>query len=99
MSIKPTSLLLVLVFSIFYTVNVLSNDNKTTPKILYENKCSRCHGLDRITHSTKPPDQWISTVDRMREKDTTWFSHEEAQTIAAYLSSDDAENISGDHDL
>jgi hypothetical protein len=96
MKIKAITLLSVLVFSIFYTVNVLSNDSNLTPKLLYENKCSRCHGLDKITQETKPPDQWTSTVNRMRQKDTTWISLEEAQTIATYLISNVSEKNSND---
>ena len=87
MKTKVTPLLLVLIFSTFYTVNVSSGDNNITPKMLFENKCSRCHGLDRITQATKSPDQWSSTVNRMRQKDTNWISQEEARTIAAYLAS------------
>jgi hypothetical protein len=97
MKIRAISLLLVLVFSIFYAVNVLSNDNNITPKLLYENKCSRCHGLDRITQATKSPDQWSSTVNRMRQKDITWISEEEAQTIAAYLAPNVSEKNSDDN--
>ena len=87
MKIKATPLLLMLVFSIFYTVNGFSNENKITPKLLYENKCSRCHGLDKITQAVKAPDQWGYTVHRMRQKDKTWISQGEAQTIATYLAS------------
>jgi len=97
MKIKTIPLLLVLVFSIFYTVNVLSNENYIIPKLLYENKCSRCHGFDRITQATKSPDQWSSTVNRMRQKDTTWISQEEAQTIATYIASNVSEKNSDDH--
>jgi hypothetical protein len=97
MKIKTISLLLVLVFSIFYAVTVLSNDNNISPRLLYENKCSRCHGLDRITQAIKSPDQWISTVNRMRQKDRTWISDEESQTIATYLASYVSEKTSGDH--
>jgi len=97
MKIKTISLVLVLVFSIFYAMNVLSNDSNITPKLLYENKCSRCHGLDRITQATKSPDQWSSTVNRMRQKDTSWISEEKTRTIAAYLASYVSEKDSDDH--
>ena len=69
----------------------ISKDNNITPKLLYENKCSKCHGLNRITQAIKLPDQWIPTVNRMRQKDKNWINQEEAQTIAAYLAS----NVSG----
>ena len=88
---KTVTLLLLFVFSIFYALNVVSADNNITPKHLYETKCSRCHGLDKITQAVKSPDQWNLTVNRMRQKDPTWISQEEAQTIAVYL----ATNVSG----
>ena len=90
---KAIPLLLVFVFSFFYAVNVLSDDNNITPKLLYENKCSRCHGLERITQAIKSPDQWSYTVNRMREKNKTWISQGEAQTIAKYLASNVSKKI------
>ena len=78
MKVKAILLLFMLVFSIFYTANVFSNENKITPKLLYENKCSRCHELDKITQAIKAPDQWSYTVHRMREKDKNWISQGEA---------------------
>ena len=54
-------------------------------------------GLDRITQATKSPDQWSSTINKMRQKDTTWISQEEARTIAAYLSSYVSEKNSDYH--
>ena len=97
MKIKTAPLLLMFAFSIFYPVNALSDYDNITPKLLYEKKCSRCHGLDRITQATKSPDQWSATVNRMRQKDAAWISQEEAQTIAAYLASDDSEKTSNNH--
>jgi hypothetical protein len=98
MKTKKISLLLVLVFSIFYTADILSDDNDITPKLLYENKCSKCHGLDRSINAMKLPDQWNSTVNRMRQKDTSWISLEEAQTIIAYLASNAPNKESYRHD-
>ena len=77
----------VLGFSVFWSVSALSGGNNDISKSLFENKCSRCHGLDKITQTVKTPDQWSSTVHRMREKDTNWISAEDAQTIALYLAS------------
>ena len=56
-------------------------------KSLFESKCSRCHGPERIIQAVKTPAQWSFTVNRMRGKDIDWISDEEAQTIAAYLAS------------
>jgi len=96
MKTKVIPLLSALVFSIFYTVNVLPNDNSIIPESLLENKCSRCHGIDRIKQATKSPDQWNFTVNRMRQKDISWISQEEAQAIAAYLASNLSEKVSDD---
>ena len=65
MKIRAIILSCVLGFSAFYSVNVLANDNSDTSKSLYENKCSRCHGLEKITQTVKTPDQWSLTVNRM----------------------------------
>ena len=87
MKIRVILLSCVLGFSVFYSVNVLSNGNNDTSKLLFENKCSRCHGLERITQAVKTPSEWSFTVNRMREKDIHWISDEEVQTIATYLAS------------
>ena len=87
MKIRAKIFFCVLGFSIFCSVNVLSNSNNDTSISLFENKCSRCHGLERITKTVKTPDQWRFTVNRMREKDMNWISEEEAQTISTYLAS------------
>ncbi|MBN2059909.1 MAG: hypothetical protein JW882_05770, partial [Deltaproteobacteria bacterium] len=65
---------------------------------LYENKCSRCHGLDRITQAVKSPEQWSDTVHRMGQKDKTWISEGEAQTIATYLASNFSKKSDGQND-
>ena len=87
MNIKAILLFCLLYFLVFFPVNVLSNGNSNTSKLLFENKCSRCHGLERITQTVKTPVQWSFTVNRMREKDVNWISDEEVQTIATYLDS------------
>ncbi len=84
MKIRTIFLSFVLVFC---SVNALSDDNGDNSKSLFENKCSRCHGLERISQAIKTPDQWSLTVDRMREKDIRWISDEEALTITTYLAS------------
>ena len=93
MIIKAVLLSCVLGLLVFHPVNVLSNGNSESERLLFESKCSRCHGLDKITQTVKTPDQWSLTVNRMREKDMNWISEEEAQTITTYLSS----NFSGEN--
>jgi len=97
MRIKVIFFLLILVFSIFYTANVLSEDYENTSKLLYEKKCSRCHNLDRINQAIKSPDQWSATVGRMRQKDTSWMDPMEARTIALYLASNVSQEKTSEH--
>ncbi|MBN1833265.1 MAG: hypothetical protein JW896_14265 [Deltaproteobacteria bacterium] len=85
MKIRTILIFYVLAFSAFYSGDVLSHGNNDTSKSLFESKCSRCHGLERISQAVKTPVQWGLTVNRMREKDIEWISDEKAQTIAAYL--------------
>lgn len=87
MRIKGIILFCLFSFSVFFSVSVLSNDHDDTSKSLFESKCSRCHGFDRIFQAVKTPVQWRFTVNRMREKDINWISNDEAQSIAAYLAS------------
>lgn len=87
MKIRAMLLFCVFGFSVLYSGNVFSNESNNDSKPLFENKCSRCHGLERITQSVKTPVQWRSIVNRMRGKDMNWISDGEAQTIATYLSS------------
>ena len=84
---KTISFLLPLTFIVFYSTAALSNEHENSSKLLFENKCSRCHGLEKITQAIKTPEQWSITVNRMREKDTNWINPEEALTISAYLAS------------
>ena len=87
MKIRAILICCVFGFLAFHSVDVLSHGNNDTAKSLFENKCSRCHGLERISQAVKTPVQWSFTVNRMREKDMDWISDENVQTITAYLTS------------
>ncbi len=52
---------------------------------LFEAKCSRCHTLDRIYREKLTPQGRAHIAFRMREKDPTWISENEAKQIADFL--------------
>lgn len=51
---------------------------------LFESKCSLCHSLSRPASTKKTYDEWLSTVQRMKNKGAP-VSDEEAVIIAEYL--------------
>ena len=90
MKIRAILIFCVLGSLAFHSVGVFCHENADAPKSIFETKCSRCHGFERIFQAVKTPVQWSFTVNRMREKDINWISNEEAQSIAAYLASPSA---------
>ena len=52
---------------------------------LMENRCSRCHTLDRVAGSRKDARGWLSTVDRMRAFPDSGISDEDSRIIVSYL--------------
>ena len=48
-------------------------------------KCTRCHGIDRVIEAEKTPGEWLSTVERMRDKDPSWINDEETAGIITAL--------------
>jgi hypothetical protein len=87
MNIKGIHKICVFGVTLILSVNALPNESDDTSETLFKSKCSRCHGLDKITQTEKTPGQWSFTVNRMREKDVNWISEEEAQNISTYLAS------------
>jgi mono/diheme cytochrome c family protein len=62
----------------------IAADETPAPKALFEKRCSRCHGLDKVP-ATGTPDFWKGTVKKMKEK---WFSgitDQEMEIITQYL--------------
>lgn len=57
---------------------------------LVEEKCSRCHSLDRVEQAQKAGDEWGATVDRMIGNGLQ-VTDEEQQAIVEYLTARDAE--------
>ncbi|MGA6992800.1 MAG: cytochrome c [Candidatus Deferrimicrobiaceae bacterium] len=56
-------------------------------KILFGQKCSVCHGLDRSTALTETREKWASIIQDMQGKKAGWISDEESEKILEYLSS------------
>ena len=58
-------------------------------RALVDQKCGRCHALDRVYRTTQTSDQWSATVTRMAamaERSNNAFQPAEVQQIVSYLS-------------
>lgn len=51
---------------------------------LLEDRCTKCHSLDRVVQSRKTRDDWEDVVERMIEKGAT-LSHDEKDALVEYL--------------
>ena len=52
---------------------------------LYQERCSRCHGLGRVERATKDRAGWETTVDRMIGKRAGLLNAEERDAVVEYL--------------
>ncbi|MGR3219455.1 MAG: hypothetical protein ACUZ8H_06510 [Candidatus Anammoxibacter sp.] len=50
-------------------------------KFLYEEKCSKCHTLDRVFTDLKTEKEWRSCITRMMRKNPLWITPEESSQI------------------
>lgn len=57
-------------------------------KVLFEQKCGVCHGLDRATVRKESKEKWIEVVKEMQGKKADWISDAEVAKIAEYLASE-----------
>ena len=51
-------------------------------KFLYEEKCSKCHTLERVFKDVKTADEWKACVTEMMRKSPLWITPEESAQIA-----------------
>lgn len=51
------------------------------PKFLYEEKCSKCHTLERVFAEPKTEGEWQACVSRMMKKSKFWITKEDAERI------------------
>lgn len=56
-------------------------------KVLFEQKCGVCHGLDRATARTETKERWSAIIKEMQGKRADWISDDEAAKILDYLTS------------
>jgi len=54
-------------------------------KAFVENKCTMCHFSKRIFEKERTPEEWNTIVNRMRSKNPSHISPEEASNIMGYL--------------
>lgn len=52
---------------------------------LFENKCSRCHSIDRPLYALEPLEEWPKIIEQMRNKAPEWITDGEAEVITNYL--------------
>ncbi|OGW57202.1 MAG: hypothetical protein A2Z09_06290 [Nitrospirae bacterium RBG_16_43_8] len=72
----------------FLVISVITvygaEDVKVDAKALFEQKCSRCHDLDKPESKRRTAQQWEYSVGEMRFRDGT-ITDEEAKIIIDYL--------------
>jgi ferredoxin-NADP reductase/mono/diheme cytochrome c family protein len=52
-----------------------------------QDRCSKCHNLDRVVGARKDARGWLATVNRMREMPASGISEEDVKTIVLFLGS------------
>lgn len=66
------------------TLPGIAAEESPESKALFEKRCSRCHGLDKV-NQTGTPDYWKGTVKKMKEKWFSGISNQEIEIITQYL--------------
>jgi ferredoxin-NADP reductase/mono/diheme cytochrome c family protein len=59
----------------------------TAAASLMQQKCSKCHTLDRVVGAMKDAKGWATTIARMEARPDSGITDADARTIAAYLTS------------
>ncbi|MCP4364038.1 MAG: hypothetical protein GY800_01885 [Planctomycetes bacterium] len=54
-------------------------------RLLFIDRCSSCHSVNRVLLKSKTPAEWKETVERMRSEAGDWISKEDGDRIAALL--------------
>jgi len=54
-------------------------------KSLVENKCSKCHTLEKAYSAVKAEDSWKATVEYMRDYDKQWIAESDVPKIVEHL--------------
>jgi mono/diheme cytochrome c family protein len=75
---------ILLVLAVLFTASVASASNQEG-KELFENRCSKCHLLERALNKTKSLEAWERTITRMAKYSGGVIKDSEVMIIAAYL--------------
>lgn len=57
-----------------------------SPQQVFSQKCSKCHGLNKVFENPHSAADWSRLVPQMQAKDPQWINGEEAGIITTYLS-------------
>jgi hypothetical protein len=63
-------------------------DRLHAARVIFAEKCGRCHHLRRSFETPRPPEQWPPLIERMRSYDVEWISDADAAEIEFYLKGD-----------
>ncbi|MHC4269934.1 MAG: hypothetical protein ACYSTS_15905 [Planctomycetota bacterium] len=55
-------------------------------RLLFLDRCTMCHPVNRILKENKSPEEWNETVERMRSEAGEYITEEDASRIATFLS-------------
>ena len=78
----------ILAYLLSHTRDAAMDASLDEDRILFEQKCSRCHSLDRIFLEPLQGEDLQHVVSRMQSKSgTDWISNEEVERVLAYLNS------------
>lgn len=58
------------------------------PKVLFEQKCSICHTVDRATSRQQTREEWTALVKKMQAKQPGSISDDEAKRIVDFLTAE-----------
>ena len=85
------AILLFLILSYIFVGVAFAEEKDANGKLvgakMFNEKCSKCHGLDRPNGKKKTNSEWTATLTRMRSKDPEWLSESNVKEIGWFLSS------------
>jgi cytochrome c5 len=55
-------------------------------RLLFLDRCTMCHPVNRILKGNRPSEEWNETVERMRSEAGEYITEEDVSRIAAFLS-------------
>ncbi|XOF34748.1 MAG: hypothetical protein ACL93V_05525 [Candidatus Electrothrix sp. YB6] len=69
------------------TAEEITKEDGAAEKNLVEQKCSSCHGIDRVYAADKDHAEWTQTVEKMMRYSTkmNFLNQQEKETVIEYL--------------